>query len=122
MHNKGRPSDVNLCKPDNASHVCSEVGLQAIPDPSRLTIDHNPHTMLRSFLSFDRRSSHNKYSQVNFLMCMPLCGDCDKWNRMTEAMQPEIKGKDNAMFREPIFPKLQCPNGGIQILQFITSY
>lgn len=46
-------------------------------------------------------------------MCVPVCVDYDKWNRATEAMQLEIKGKDNVMFGKPIFLKLQCPNGGI---------
>lgn len=63
-------------------------------------------TWLWSSLSFDCLASHNGYPQVDFLRAVPAHGDYDKWNRATEAMELEIKGKDNIMLRKPIFPQI----------------
>lgn len=118
MHNKDGPSHIHQCKLDNPHMGALRLISQVIPDPGKLTITTAHHTMPGTFLSSDSLVNHNRYPQVNFLACVPVCGDYDKWSRVTEAMLFEIKGN----VRKPIFPKLQCPNGVIQILKFITSY
>lgn len=61
---------------------------------------------LWSSLPFDSLASHNGYPQVDFLRGVPARGDYDEWNRATEAMELEIKGKYNIMLRKPIFPQI----------------
>ena len=43
---------------------------------------------------------------MDFLRGVSARRDYDEWNRATETMELEIKGKYNIMLRKPIFPQI----------------